>query len=367
MSTSTALSPYEAFSSQITTREEELATILPPHISPAKFKQTALIAVKNEPSLLEADRRSLHQAITEAAEDGLHPDGREGTITVFREKQRDGSHKSVAQWNPMIFGIRKRARELCDMVIDAQVVYANDKFIWHQGDDPRIEHTPASLGQDRGQPVGVYAIFRVGSTVYHREVMSDKEVNVIKGHARGSDRSLMWNKFWTEAWRKTVIRRGIKTVPSVPALEAVISRVDRDFDFGNGSKVVSAESIPSAQSRGVIDATSVEIADRPDDPPPPQQRQQHRQDAPIADEPPGEQGAPVAGGELIADTPGPEAQKPAQAPATGILATFSKAIGAAETPSALNGVWDTFEKKLKGEDRDKATGIFEARLTAIGG
>ncbi|KWT70724.1 Recombinational DNA repair protein RecT (prophage associated) [Hyphomicrobium sulfonivorans] len=224
--------PLDEFRNEIALREDELASILPPHISREKFVNTAIIAVKNNPDLLTCDRRSLHAAVTKAAEDGLQPDGREGVITYFKV---DG--KKQAQWNPMLFGIRKRARELCDMIIDAQVVHANDVFHWHQGDDPRIEHRPAPLGTDRGEAIGAYAVFKQGGVILHREVMSVKQIESVKSVSRAQN-GAMWTKFWTEAWRKTVIRRGIKTVPSVPQFERLVTRDDEHTDFAQTGNII---------------------------------------------------------------------------------------------------------------------------------
>jgi recombination protein RecT len=229
-----AHNPFDGFRGEIMSREDELASILPPHISREKFVNTAIIAVKNNPDLLRCDRRSLHAAVTKAAEDGLQPDGREGVITWFKDKDKGCL---VAQWNPMLYGIRKRARELCEMIIDAQVVYANDAFVWDQGDEPRIEHRPAPLGTDRGKPIGAYAIFKQAGAILHREVMDEKQISTVKSISRAQN-GPMWTKFWTEAWRKTVVRRGIKTVPSVPQLERMISRDDENAELGSRDNIV---------------------------------------------------------------------------------------------------------------------------------
>lgn len=246
-----AASPFDGFRGEITARGDELAAILPPHISREKFVNTAIIAVKNNPDLLRCDRRSLHAAVTKAAEDGLQPDGREGVITWFKDKDKGCL---VAQWNPMLYGIRKRARELCDMIVDAQVVYAGDEFVWHQGDEPRIEHKPAPLGTDRGKPIGAYAVFKQGGVILHREVMDEKQIDTVKSISRAQN-GPMWKKFWTEAWRKTVVRRGIKTVPSVPQLERMIARDDEHADFGTRDNVVTLA--PRKAALEIPDLTAV--------------------------------------------------------------------------------------------------------------
>lgn len=328
----TQITIFDQFSHEIAKRENEIAAVLSPHIPVEKFLQTALIAVKNNPALLRADRRSLHQAITEAAEDGLHPDGREGVISIYKEKQKDGSYLEVANWNPMIWGIRKRALELCQIVIDANVVHERDHWRRRQGDDPCIEHEPPPLGEDRGKPVGAYAIFRRGPEILHREVMDVKEIEAVKAQSRQQG-GLLWTKFWGEAWKKTVVRRGIKTIPSVPAFDRIVSREDRDFSFDRRA-TTPADDVPAA--------------------PPPRD-----------------------GGELIAEEAAPPAQAKApaakststgdqQPPATSaVLERFQAAIDASETMAGLNGVWAMFKPQLRGDDRTRATSIFEAKFVSL--
>lgn len=328
----TQITIFDQFSTEIARREDEIAAVLPPHIPFEKFRQTALIAVKNNPALLRADRRSLHQAITEAAEDGLHPDGREGVISIYKEKQKDGSYLEVANWNPMIWGIRKRALELCQIVIDANVVHERDHWRRRQGDDPCIEHEPPPLGEDRGKPVGAYAIFRRGSEILHREVMDVKEIEVVKAQSRQQG-GLLWTKFWGEAWKKTVVRRGIKTIPSVPAFDKIVSREDRDFSFDRRA-TTPAEEVPAAPpARDGGELIAEEAA------------------------PPAQATAPAAKAEPAGGSPPPAA--------SGVLGQFQAALGAAETLSGLSSVWAMFEPRLKGEDRNRATTMFETKFEAL--
>lgn len=216
------ISAYDDFRQQLSEREDEIVTMLPSNVSRDRFTNSTLAAIKQNPDLLDCEPRSLFAAITKSAQDGLVPDGREGVITKYGKD---------AQWNPMVFGLRKRARELDQMIIDAQVVYENDVFVWHQGDDPRIEHEPAKLGTDRGKMIGAYAIFKIeNGPILHREVMDRLQIEVTRDQSKAKG-SLMWTKFETEGWRKTAIRRGIKTVPVSDGLMRAVSRDDENFDF----------------------------------------------------------------------------------------------------------------------------------------
>ena len=229
----TALVPFEGFRSELVARQDEIAALLPSTISREAFVNTAIIAAKGNPALLECDRRSLHKAVTAAATDGMKPDGKEGVILPQNEKVTvDGKDTWIktARWQPMAYGIRKRARELDGVIVDCQIVHEHDHFRRIQGDDARIEHEPAPLGTDRGRPVGAYAVFRKGAEILHREVMDEKEIAAVRAISKQPN-GLMWSKFTGEAWKKTVLRRGIKSVPVGDALRTVLERDDDTFDL----------------------------------------------------------------------------------------------------------------------------------------
>lgn len=247
---STAVQEWQSFEGELRRREQELAALLPPHISRDKFMNTAVIAAKNNPALLKCNRRQFHAAVTRAAEDGLLPDGREGVINVYG---------ADCAWIPMVYGIRKRARELCGIIIDAQVVHQNDTFVWSQGDDPSITHQPAALGSNRGPMIGAYAIIKIGEEILHREVMDKTQIEAVKSTVRAKG-GLLWTKFEPEAWRKTVVRRAVKTIPSVhPKIgdfERIVSRDDDQFEVAQPARMPVLD-VPADIPDDIEDAPAV--------------------------------------------------------------------------------------------------------------
>ena len=215
------LTVWEGFQVELESREQEICSMLPGHVNKERFKNSVIAAVKQTPGLLKATPRSFFGAVTKSAQDGLLPDGREGVITVYGTE---------AQWNPMAFGLRKRARELDQIIVDAQVVYQNDIFDQHQGDEPRIEHDPAPLGTPRGEMIGAYAVFRNQAGILHREVMDASQIEKVKSQSKNPD-GLLWGKFEAEAWRKTVVRRGFKSVPCSEKLGNIVQRDDDGYEF----------------------------------------------------------------------------------------------------------------------------------------
>lgn len=224
------LALYENFEQELDARADSIASMLPSTVTPARFRNTVIAAVRQDPMILNATPRSLMSAILRAAQDGLVPDGREGHIAVYNvnvaKKNEAAKWERHAQWNPMAFGLRKRLRELDNIIANAEVVHEKDHFVWHQGDDPRIEHEPAKLGTSRGSMIGAYCIYkREDGAILHREVMDREQVEATREQSKAKD-SLMWTKFVSEGYRKSVLRRGIKTVPVSDAMREIVQRDD---------------------------------------------------------------------------------------------------------------------------------------------
>ncbi len=220
-----------AFRQQLDKREGDFVPLLPSNVSKERLKAVATEAVRQNPLLLQCDARSLFGAVAKAAKDGLVPDGREGVITPYK-----GKGGLVAQWNPMAHGLRKRARELEGIIVDCDVVFASDQFEFCGGDRPTLSHKRPPLGQDRGAIVGAYAIFRKGEAILHREVMDLNEIENTRAQSKQPD-SLMWTRFKPEGYKKTVLRRGFKSVPCSEPLEEIVRREDEAFDFDQSAVV----------------------------------------------------------------------------------------------------------------------------------
>ena len=240
---------WGAFETDIQARASEIASQLPSNVSRERFINATIAAVKATPDLLLATPRSLMSAVVKAAQDGLLPDGREGIITIYEQKVRNSNperKEMVAQWNPMFAGIRKRARELDGIIIDAQVVVDGDDFEFELGDNPFIKHKPAVRAEavEAAKGVAAYAIFRHPTDgILHREVMWKPEVFATMNQSRAKG-SLMWTVFWTEGWKKACGRRGSKSVPMSAPLQQIIQRDDENFAFDRPPAVATRPAMP---------------------------------------------------------------------------------------------------------------------------
>lgn len=223
----------------------EFGKALPAHISPEKFQRTVLTALTMNPDIARAasntpgGMQSLLTACTKAATDGLIIDGREAALVTFRQKvsgkNEPDRYEDRVQYIPMVAGLMKKARNSGEIAsIAAHVVYQNDRFAYVLGDEERIEHSPKLDGQ-RGGPIAVYAIVRLKDGSVQREVMDKDAVMRIASQSKNSFQyDPAKGKNYGEWWRKTVIRRISKYLPSSSDRDEfmqAVGRLDDDFDF----------------------------------------------------------------------------------------------------------------------------------------
>lgn len=214
---STASNPVAIIRQNLSVMAPELEAALPKHVTVEKFSRVAMTAIQNNPSLQNADRRSLFGAIVRLAQDGLLPDGREAALVMFGNK---------AQAMPMIAGVLKKIRQSGEVAkVSSQVVYKNDHFIMKYGFDEDVEHSPPPLDEPRGDPIGAYAtaVLKDGSRML--EVMSLEEIEKVRAVSRAA-RNGPWVSWWEEMARKTVMRRLSKRLPMSTDLEDDMFRRD---------------------------------------------------------------------------------------------------------------------------------------------
>ena len=203
---------------------EELAPNLPANIKPEKFQAAFITAVVNNPDILKCKASSIRTALMKCAADGLVPDGRKAALVPF---------KGMATYMPMSEGMMDRAKELGDAFsFTAEVVCAKDEFTVNMADPADTQHTfGKEVFGDRGDIIGVYAIFRSkdGHPI-HRELMSIEEVEKARKVSRMGN-SGPWQNWYSEMCRKTCIRRGIKYVPVSQEFRTIVERDDEHVEF----------------------------------------------------------------------------------------------------------------------------------------
>ena len=131
---------------------EQYKGLLPPNVSVDRFTRTTIVAVNQNPDILNADRQSLFNAVSRAAAAGLLPDGSQGALVIFNQKVGQNYVKAV-RFMPMIEGIITQLGK-AGISAYAASVYENDKIeIWNDTEGQHVKHSPVVFG-DRGKLIG---------------------------------------------------------------------------------------------------------------------------------------------------------------------------------------------------------------------
>lgn len=247
------LSPMEKLRGMLEgTMRAEIAKALPAGIDPDRFIRTTVTAVQMNPQLLDADRRSLLGSCMRAAQDGLLPDGREAVLNIYNTKVKnpqDGKEYWVpmVQYLPMVRGILKVARNSGEVAhIDAAAVYEKDHFLFHRGDNPRIEHAPYLGEEDRGKVIASYCIVKLTNGEVHREVMGRADIEKVRAASKSKD-GPGWSTWYDQFAIKSVVKRAAKLLPSSSdRLERVIEHDNDAMGFDFNQRGISTEAITAA-------------------------------------------------------------------------------------------------------------------------
>jgi len=244
-----AVTPINQVRAALEKMKPEFAKALPKHITPERMLRVAMTAVQNTPKLLDCDKTSLYSAIMRSAQLGLEPDGILGQayLIPFNKKFNDnGTWKSKLEVQ-FIVGYRglidlaRRSGDVSNII--AKEVYANDIFDVDWSQDMPFTHKPCMSGE-RGEVTHFWALAKFKDGGFHWDYMSKQEVEAIRDKG---NRNPVWEQYFIEMGKKTVIRRIAKYLPMSVQRAAIteeLSEAGKSFTIDNdGEIIVSQESI----------------------------------------------------------------------------------------------------------------------------
>lgn len=237
LTTSARANPLAQVKDGLDRMSTQIRAVLPSHISVDRFNRVVMTAVNLNPDLVSADRRSLFNACTKAATDGLVPDGREGALVIFKDK----SGKKLVQWMPMVSGLLKLIRQSGEIdSVGARIVYQREideqsparperkrfEFIIENGAES-LYHDPILWGE-RGNKVLVYAYARYKDSGYvEYAVLHRQDVEKRRAASKSTSSNSPWVTWETEMWLKTAIRYIAKRLP---ISSDILQKIDADND-----------------------------------------------------------------------------------------------------------------------------------------
>ena len=197
--------------SYIKAMEGEIAKALPSVITPERFTRMVLSAISTNPKLGACTPASFLGAMMSAAQLGLEPNTPLGQAYILPYQNKGVLE---AQFQLGYKGLIDLAYRSGDVeVVQAHIVYANDKFECEYGLEPKLTHIPAD--KDRGEAVKVYAMFKTKSGGYGFEVMSMEDVRIhAEKYSKAYNTSFSpWKTNFEEMAKKTVLKKCLKYAP----------------------------------------------------------------------------------------------------------------------------------------------------------
>jgi len=317
-----SLKPKEKIAYLLESRKDDIAKMMPKHLTADRLLKVAQVACSTMPALLECETASLVSAIGTCAQLGLEPNTILGhaSLVPFNAKRKTPTGEKWVKAVQVIIGYKgliDLARRSGQIVsIAAHEVCANDHFDLVYGLEEKLEHKP-SLGE-RGELLGFYAVAHLKGGGHAFEWMSVPQVIAIRDESQGWQTAVKfkatanspWHKHFPEMGRKTVIRRLAKYLPlSIEfqqgvALDGMASAgldqnlegaIDGDWapveDFGGGDPAALTDDTQEQAERSVPQEIREPSAE-PAQPAAQQQRRAPRAKVEDAPEPPPEAAPP---------------------------------------------------------------------------
>lgn len=211
VATTTNNGEKKTMQSYIKAMEGEIKKALPSVITPERFTRMVLSAISVNPKLATCTKASFLGAMMNAAQLGLEPNTPLGQAYILPYMNKGVLEAQFQIGYKGLIDLAYRSGEV--EVVQAHIVYENDKFECEYGLEPKLTHTPAAI--DRGEPIKVYAVFKTKSGGYGFEVMSMEDVRIhASKYSKAYNSSFSpWKTNFEEMAKKTVLKKVLKYAP----------------------------------------------------------------------------------------------------------------------------------------------------------
>lgn len=224
---------FEMLRRDLESSREQLETLLPPGYGVGRFIVLVVSACKRTPALAGCDRFSLLNAIKEAAELGLEPNGPLGHGWIL-------PYGKEAKFIPGYRGFIQLAIEEGGYQIWAKAVYRDEPFEVEEGTAPRIVHRPRyDIPRENEDLILVYAVAQpMAGGIPQFAIMSRKEVERIQHRSKSAKApNSPWTTDFAEMAKKCPVRQLMKFLSLKGGRMSKLLAVDNaDYDLRNNAQ-----------------------------------------------------------------------------------------------------------------------------------
>jgi len=243
---------------------QQLAMVLPKHITPQRQVRVAITAMMRNPKLMDCDQASFFNAMLTCSQIGLEPDGRLAHLIPYRNNKRNCMEvQLIIDWKGKV---QLAYRSGMVSVMHADMIYTGDQFTYSCGTienhTPHFLRTDKSKPTERGPAIGAYAIAAMKDGTRSACVMSIDEINAIRRRSKSPD-SGPWVTDYHEMCKKTVFHRMSKWLPlsSEDFRKALELEDDEEHEMRNVTEPQTAQSLLAP-----VATMAIEEPEAPQDP-----------------------------------------------------------------------------------------------------
>jgi recombination protein RecT len=204
----------------------QVAAMLPKHLTPERFIRICCTAVTRLPKLAECDAASFFGALQTLSQLGLEPDGRRAHLIPFFNRKRGTMECTlIIDYKGLVELVKRDGK----YKVYADVVRANDKFSVNVGHlvEHRIDWTQSLA--DRGDIIAAYAMAWTDDRRNAEGVtLAREEIDAVRARSKSPD-SGPWVTDYAEMAKKTAFRRLSKWLVLGPELRDAIEADDPDL------------------------------------------------------------------------------------------------------------------------------------------
>ena len=195
--------------------KQQLAIVLPKHLTPDRMTRVALTCVLRTPQLAACRPESLLQSLMLLSQIGLEPDGRHAHLVPYK-----GIVTAIVDYRGYIALARRNGLSR----IATGVVREGDTFAWRR-DSSGLHFSHEVQCADRGDVLAAYCVWDDGGEC-DGELMSREEIERIRQRSQAA-KDGPWVTDWDEMAKKTVVRRASKRWPIDATISAAVDVIER--------------------------------------------------------------------------------------------------------------------------------------------
>ena len=246
--------------------KQQLALVLPKHITSDRMARVACTAIMRTPKLLQCTQESLLDCLMRCSQFGLEPDGRRAHLIPF-ENRKTGTVECtlILDWK----GIAELAMRGGSIAkLHADLICDKDEFAYDLGE---ILHHKINFREPRGEPYAAYAMAVTKTGEKFVQVMTKGEIEAIRDNSQGwrafkagYTKQSPWQDAPGEMWKKTTFRRLSKWLPLSPEEKDAIENDDDDVRVPIKAKVTAEDlmlpALPEFGSPSTEEPAPIEVA-----------------------------------------------------------------------------------------------------------